>query len=101
MDGMVVILQKTLQIYAGTVISRARVRLQANVGAALVGEDQAAADAIVKASTMTRAGEGVAVLSGGGEGGAVTPTPLTTTTCWPRRPCSRDCSAWTPTRGMP
>ena len=47
MDGMVVILQKVLQIYAGTVISRARLRLQANVGAALVGEDQAVADALV------------------------------------------------------
>jgi hypothetical protein len=45
LDGMVVILQKALQIYAGTVISRARVQLQANVGAALVGEDQAAAAA--------------------------------------------------------
>lgn len=45
MDGMVAIMQKALQIYAGTVISRARVRLQANVGAALVGEDQDAADA--------------------------------------------------------
>ena len=56
MDGMVVILQKTLQIYAGTVISRARVRLQANVGAALVGEDQAAADAVVEAAR--RVGDG-------------------------------------------
>lgn len=45
MDGMVTIMQKALQIYAGTVISRARIRLQANVGAALVGENQAAADA--------------------------------------------------------
>lgn len=45
MDGMVEIMQKALQIYAGTAISRARVRLQANVGAALSGEDQAAADA--------------------------------------------------------
>jgi len=45
MDGMVTIMQKSLQIYAGTVISRARIRLQANVGAALTGEDQATADA--------------------------------------------------------
>lgn len=45
MDGMVTIMQKALQIYAGTAISRARIQLQANVGAALVGEDQAAADA--------------------------------------------------------
>lgn len=48
MDGMVIILQRVLQIYAGTAISRARIRLQANVGAALVGEDQAVVDAIVK-----------------------------------------------------
>ena len=45
MDGMVTIMQKALQIYAGTVISRARIQLQANVGAAVSGEDQAAADA--------------------------------------------------------
>lgn len=43
MDGMVAIMQKALQIYAGTVISRARIQLQANVGAALTGEDQATA----------------------------------------------------------
>ncbi|KAL3780788.1 hypothetical protein ACHAW5_004901 [Stephanodiscus triporus] len=60
MDGMVVILQKALQIYAGTVISRARVRLQANVGAALVGEDQAAADALAAAAAAASA-------TGGGE----------------------------------
>lgn len=45
MDGMVTILQKSLQIYAGIVISSARIRLEVNVGAALAGEDQAAADA--------------------------------------------------------
>lgn len=45
MDGMVTIMQKALQIYAGTAISRARIQLQANVGAALSGEDQAAANA--------------------------------------------------------
>lgn len=45
MDGMVTIMQKALQIYAGTQISRARIQLQANVGAALAGEDQSAADA--------------------------------------------------------
>lgn len=49
MDGMVQIMQTALQIYAGTVISRARVRLQANVAAAVSGEDQAAADALVAA----------------------------------------------------
>lgn len=46
MDGMVTIMQKALQIYAGLQISRARVQLQANVGAAVAGEDQAAADAV-------------------------------------------------------
>jgi hypothetical protein len=44
MDGMVTIMQKALQIYAGTVISRARIQLQANVGAALSGESPVAAD---------------------------------------------------------
>ena len=51
MDGMVTIMQKALQIYAGLQISRARVQLQANVGAAVAGEDQAAADAVA-ASTL-------------------------------------------------
>ena len=46
MDGMVTIMQKALQIYAGLQISRARIQLQANVGAAVAGEDQAAADAV-------------------------------------------------------
>lgn len=50
MDGMVTIMQTALQIYAGTTIARARVRLQANVGAAVSGEDQAAADAVVDAT---------------------------------------------------
>eukprot|EP00581_Thalassiosira_minuscula_P003805 CAMPEP_0183742062 /NCGR_PEP_ID=MMETSP0737-20130205/63837_1 /TAXON_ID=385413 /ORGANISM="Thalassiosira miniscula, Strain CCMP1093" /LENGTH=341 /DNA_ID=CAMNT_0025977581 /DNA_START=46 /DNA_END=1071 /DNA_ORIENTATION=+ len=50
MDGMVTIMQKALQIYAGTAISRARIQLQANVGAALSGEDQAAADAAAAAA---------------------------------------------------
>mmetsp|Transcript_54966 Transcript_54966/g.116824 ORF Transcript_54966/g.116824 Transcript_54966/m.116824 type:complete len:131 (+) Transcript_54966:929-1321(+) len=50
MDGMVTIMQKALQIYAGTVISRARIQLQANVGAALSGEDQAVADAVAAAA---------------------------------------------------
>mmetsp|Transcript_35613 Transcript_35613/g.75000 ORF Transcript_35613/g.75000 Transcript_35613/m.75000 type:complete len:338 (+) Transcript_35613:103-1116(+) len=50
MDGMVTIMQKSLQIYAGTVISRARIQLQANVGAAIAGEDQAAADAAATAA---------------------------------------------------
>ncbi|KAL7468909.1 hypothetical protein ACHAXS_009153 [Conticribra weissflogii] len=51
MDGMVTIMQKALQIYAGTAISRARIQLQANVGAALSGEDQAAADAVAADSS--------------------------------------------------
>lgn len=50
MDGMVTIMQTALQIYAGTTIARARVRLQANVGAAVSGEGQAAADAVVDAT---------------------------------------------------
>ena len=56
MDGMVTIMQTALQIYAGTVISRARIQLQANVGAAVAGEDQSAADtaaAKVKGSAAT------------------------------------------------
>ena len=51
MDGMVTIMQKALQIYAGLQISRARVQLQANVGAAVAGEDQAAADAVAAAAS--------------------------------------------------
>ena len=43
MDGMVSILQKVLQIYAGTAIVRAREQLQANVGAAVSGKNQAQA----------------------------------------------------------
>lgn len=55
MDGMVAIMQKSLQIYSGTVISRARVQLEANVGAALTGVDQEAADAAVaKAESTTK-----------------------------------------------
>ena len=49
------IMQKALQIYAGTAISRARVQLQANVGAALSGEDQAAAEAAVADQTESEA----------------------------------------------
>jgi hypothetical protein len=49
MDGMVGILQKVLQIYAGTAISRARAQLLANVGAAVAGKDQSDADALVAA----------------------------------------------------
>lgn len=48
MDGMVEILQKVLQIYAGSEISRARATLQANVGAAVSGESQEKADAIIE-----------------------------------------------------
>jgi len=51
MDGMVAIMQKLLQIYAGTVISHARIQLQANVGAAITGEDQATADALAAESS--------------------------------------------------
>merc|ERR1711957_352823 len=51
MDGMVAIMQKLLQIYAGTVISQARIQLQANVGAAISGEDQATADALAAESS--------------------------------------------------
>lgn len=47
LDGMVGILQKVLQMYAGNAIVRARVELQANVGAAVAGEDQSKADEIV------------------------------------------------------
>ena len=60
MDGMVTILQKALQIYAGTAISRARIQLQANVGAALSGEDQAAADAMVAAAEASSKGHNAA-----------------------------------------
>lgn len=55
MDGMVTIMQKALQIYAGTVISRARIQLQANVGAALSGETQVAADDVVAAASIDSA----------------------------------------------
>lgn len=47
MDGMVTILQKVLQIYAGRVISSARGQLLANVGAAVSGESQATAQKAV------------------------------------------------------
>jgi len=47
LDGMVVILQNVLQMYAGESITRARVALQANVGAAIAGEDQQKADKLV------------------------------------------------------
>lgn len=62
MDGMVTIMQKALQIYAGTVISRARIQLQANVGAALSGEDQAAADAAASAAREGGGGDAAAAL---------------------------------------
>ena len=44
LDGMVGILQKVLQIYAGNAIGKAKTELQINVGAALSGESQAKAD---------------------------------------------------------
>lgn len=62
MDGMVEIMQKALQIYAGTVISRARIQLQANVGAALSGEDQAAADAAAAAAKEEGSGDAASAL---------------------------------------
>lgn len=54
MDGMVSIMQKVLQIYAGRVISNARIQLQANVGAAVSGESQAAADAVAAQEAKTK-----------------------------------------------
>ena len=47
MDGMVGILQKVLQMYAGMEIKRARAELQANVGAAVSGKSQATADEVL------------------------------------------------------
>uniref|UniRef100_A0A7S1VXJ8 Plastid lipid-associated protein/fibrillin conserved domain-containing protein n=1 Tax=Ditylum brightwellii TaxID=49249 RepID=A0A7S1VXJ8_9STRA len=47
MDGMVGILQKVLQMYAGTAIVRARSQLQANVGAAVSGQSQEQADKVI------------------------------------------------------
>jgi hypothetical protein len=45
LDGMVAILQKVLQLYAGTQISRARTQLQSNVAAALrAGQQQPPTD---------------------------------------------------------
>lgn len=41
MDGMVTIMQKALQMYAGTAISRARIQLQANAAAATEGGNSA------------------------------------------------------------
>lgn len=47
LDGMVGILQKLLQMYAGAAISRSRVELATNVGAAVSGENQATADKVL------------------------------------------------------
>ena len=47
LDGMVGILQKALQMYAGNAILNAKNELQASVGAAVAGESQAKADQIV------------------------------------------------------
>lgn len=60
LDGMVGILQKLLQMYAGGAVARARVELLANVGAAISGEDQAKADEVIaeqEASGPTPAAE--------------------------------------------
>lgn len=46
LDGMVVILQKVLQMYAGNAILKAKQELQVNVGAAVAGESQAKADEV-------------------------------------------------------
>lgn len=51
MDGMVVILQKVLQMYAGTSISRARKALQVQVGAAVTGKDLETAEKLVEENT--------------------------------------------------
>lgn len=48
LDGMVEILQKLLQMYAGEAIVRARVDLVAAVGAAVSGEDAEEANKVVK-----------------------------------------------------
>jgi len=62
MDGMVAIMQKALQIYAGTVISRARFQLEANVGAAIAGEDQDAADAAAAKAERESSNTGASAL---------------------------------------
>ena len=53
MDGMVGILQKVLQAYAGTAVSRARSALKAQVGAAVTGKSNEEAEAIIEASDKT------------------------------------------------
>lgn len=50
MDGMVGILQKVLQIYAGTNIARARKNLAAQVGAAVTGKDVETTTEIIEAA---------------------------------------------------
>jgi len=52
MDGMVTIMQKVLQIYAGTAVVRARAQLQANVGAAVSGKDQNQADEVAEVESI-------------------------------------------------
>jgi len=47
LDGMVAILQKVLQIYAGYAIKNARVKLQADVGASVSGQNQAKVDEVL------------------------------------------------------
>jgi len=53
MDGMVGILQKVLQMYAGIAISRARLELMTNVGAAVAGKGQAEADQVLAEQEAT------------------------------------------------
>mmetsp|Transcript_30594 Transcript_30594/g.29503 ORF Transcript_30594/g.29503 Transcript_30594/m.29503 type:complete len:123 (-) Transcript_30594:37-405(-) len=49
-------MQKVLQIYAGTAVVRARAQLQANVGAAVSGKNQAqAAETLAKAAVKPAA----------------------------------------------
>lgn len=57
LDGMVAILQKVLQIYAGEAIARARLQLQSSVAAAVVGENQAKVDEIIAENEKTPATE--------------------------------------------
>ena len=67
MDGMVGILQRVLQMYAGEAIGRSRVALQARVGAAVAGESPARADeaaALAESGTPTAAARLVEELLG-------------------------------------
>uniref|UniRef100_A0A7S2PC84 Plastid lipid-associated protein/fibrillin conserved domain-containing protein n=1 Tax=Leptocylindrus danicus TaxID=163516 RepID=A0A7S2PC84_9STRA len=54
MDGMVGILQKVLQAYAGTAVSRARDALATQVGAAVTGTSEQEAEAIVSEAQASK-----------------------------------------------